>query len=257
MVPVLPSCRTRTPCTPSSSVTRPDGARVVEDGDAVLLGGPGQRRDEARPAAVALDGEAAPELEPAVDLERLSSPDRREAHALGAHPAQRLAAPLDENLDEIGVGAILGDAIHVVEELVLGVGAEVRLRDLVRGEVRHQRLEVVDAVVDATHGARGEAAVASRLLARRAFEHEHGHAMLPGCKRRTQGGVASAHHHYICRGWKHSRCAPDASRRSNAGETTRERRRISRRVSGTPALPLSRGSRGAILLGAGLAAEQE
>ena len=145
------------------------------------------------------------------------------------------AALLDQHLDQLGVGAVLGDAVHVVEELVLGIGAEVGLGDLLLGEVRHQRLEVVDAVVDAAHGAGGEAAVAPGLVLRRAFEHEHGDAVLRGRQRRTQGGVASAHDHHIRRGWKHAfRSAPDRKLEGRTrGRLHESRRRTSRRVCAT------------------------
>ena len=153
---------------------------------------------------MALDGEAAPELEPAVDLERLPAPDRREAHALAPHPAQRRPALLHQHLDQLRIGAVLGDAVHVVEELVLGIGAEVGLGDLLLGQVGHQGLQVVDAVVDAAHGAGREAAVAAGLVLRRALEHEHGDAMLRRRQRRTQGGIAPTNDHHIRRGWKHA-----------------------------------------------------
>src|SRR5262249_14439417 len=47
-----------------------------------------QRLDEPRPAARGLDGEPAPELELAADLERLPTVDRHETHALTTQPLQ-------------------------------------------------------------------------------------------------------------------------------------------------------------------------
>ena len=99
-----------------------------------------QRLDQARPAAHRLDRQAAPELELAADVERLAAPGRGEAHALLAHPLHRGKALLDQELGQVGIAAVLGDARHVVEELLFGVGAEVGARDLLVAEVRDQRL---------------------------------------------------------------------------------------------------------------------
>src|SRR5262249_10828353 len=57
-------------------------AGAVTDVDAALLRRLGQHVDEARAAADRFDGEAAPELELAFDLERLAAIDRNEAHPL-------------------------------------------------------------------------------------------------------------------------------------------------------------------------------
>ena len=102
----------------------------VADLDAALLGGFGEHVDEAGTAADRFHGEAAPELELAVDLERLPAVDRDEAHALLAHPVERVEALRDQKLDEIGIGAVLRHPRHVVEELVRGVGAEIGGVDL-------------------------------------------------------------------------------------------------------------------------------
>ena len=120
-------------------------ARAVPDLHAVLLRRPGPGLDQPFAAADGLDGEPAPELELAVDLERLPAVDRREADALAAHPQQRLEALLDQDLGQVGVAAVLRDAPHVVEELLLGVGAEVGARDLLVGQVGHQTAQVVHA----------------------------------------------------------------------------------------------------------------
>ena len=53
---------------------------------------------------------------------------------------------------EVGIGAVLRDPRHVVEELVLRVGAEIGGGDFLLGEVGHQLFDVVDAVVDDAHG---------------------------------------------------------------------------------------------------------
>src|SRR5262249_58202043 len=136
------------------------------------------------------------------------APDGCEPHPFGPHPAQRLAALSDQRFGQLWIGAVLSDAIHVVEELILGIRTKIGLGDLLLGEIRHERLEVLDAVVDAAHGAGGEAAIAAGLLLRRAFEHEHRHALLASCQRCTQGALAAAATHHITRGGKHPRWAP-------------------------------------------------
>src|SRR5262252_1285123 len=65
------------------------------------------------------------------------APDGCKPHALGPHPAQRLAALSDEHFAQLRIGAVLGDAIHVIEELIFGIRTKVRLGDLLLGEVRH------------------------------------------------------------------------------------------------------------------------
>ena len=92
----------------------------------------GEHLDQARAAADRLDREPAPELELAVDLERLPAIDRDEADALVAHPAEGVEALGDQELDQVGVGAVLRHPRHVVEELIGGVGAEIGVGDLLR-----------------------------------------------------------------------------------------------------------------------------
>ena len=144
-----------------------------------------------------LDREAAPELELAADVVGLPAPDRRELHALGMQPAHRVARAADQPVAQLAVGAVLRDAEHVVEELVAGVGAEIAARDLVRGEVRHDRGEVVDAVVDAAERAGGEARVAAHQLLGRALQHQHLGALLARGERRAERRIAGADHHHV------------------------------------------------------------
>jgi len=153
-------------------------AGAIGDDDIVLACDLGQRVHQSGPAAHGFDREAAPELEYAADLVGLPSPDRHEADALVAHPQHGRLAALDQNFAQVGIGAIFGDAAHVVEKLFLGVGAEVGLRNLLVGEIRHQRAQVIDAVIDAAERAGGEAAVAAGFIFRRALQHQHRHSLL-------------------------------------------------------------------------------
>ncbi|MND05803.1 hypothetical protein D3C83_268080 [compost metagenome] len=66
-----------------------------------------------------------------------------------------VVAVLHQDLAQVGIGPVLGDPRHVVEELLFGVGAEVA-RQLLRREIGRERLDVVRAVVDDPHQAFGE-----------------------------------------------------------------------------------------------------
>ncbi len=153
--------------------------------------------DEAGPAADGFDRQAAPELELAVDLERLPAVDRDEADALLAHPVERVEALRDQELDQVGIGAVLRHLRHVVEEFLGGVGAEVGLLDLLLGEVRDQRLDVVDAVIDHADRSGGEAAVTAGLVLWRRFQHHDLRALLLRRQRRAERRIAAAHHDHV------------------------------------------------------------
>ena len=174
-----------------------EGARRIPDVDALLLRGFGQRIDQPLATAPGLHRESAPELEAAVHLERLPAPDRNEAHAFRAHPRERLEAFRYQKLGEVGVAAVLRDATHIVEELVRGIGAEVRLCDLVVGEIGHERFQILHAVVYDAHRAGGEARVTAGLVRGRALEDQHACAMLARGERGAQRGVAAAHDDHI------------------------------------------------------------
>ncbi|MEZ5231690.1 MAG: hypothetical protein R2749_03140 [Acidimicrobiales bacterium] len=150
--------------------------------------------DEAFAAAPGLHGEAAPEREAAVDLERLAAVAGLEADALLLHPDHGGEAVADQEVDEVGVGPVLGDAGHVVEVLLGAVGAEVDVGALVLGEIGHELDEVVDAVEHDAHGAGGVAGVAAALRRRCRLDHEHRGALLPGGEGGAGGGVAGADH---------------------------------------------------------------
>jgi hypothetical protein len=83
------------------------GPGVVEHRDAVLLAAAVSEATRPGPPPWLSMVRPPPELEPAIDLERLPAPDGREAHALAPHPAQRVAALLDQHLDQFRIGAIL------------------------------------------------------------------------------------------------------------------------------------------------------
>jgi len=150
-----------------------EGARAVNHGYFVLECDLGERVNQAGPAAYGFNRQPAPELEHAVDLVGLPSPDRHEADTFVTHPQHGRLAALDQNFAQVRIGAIFGDAAHVVEKLFLGVGAEVGLRHLLVGEIRHQRAQILNAVINAAERTGGEPAVAAGLFRGRAFQHQH------------------------------------------------------------------------------------
>ena len=175
-------------------------ACAVSDGDVVFARDLGELIDQARPAAPGFDGKPAPELELAVDLVGLAAPDRHEAHALVVHPQHGFLAAGDQNLAQVGIGAVFGNAAHVVEEFLLRVGAEVGFGDFLVGQVRHQPAQVLDPVIDAAERAGGEAAVAAGFLFRRALQHEHGDTLLGGGECCAKRRIAGADDDHIRRG---------------------------------------------------------
>src|SRR5258708_38489863 len=95
------------------------------------------------------------------------------------------------------MGAIRGPPRNVVEELVLRVRAEMGGGDLLVGQVRHQRPDVVDAVVDDADRPRREPAVAAGFALGRRLQHQHGRALLARRQRRTECRIAGAHHDHV------------------------------------------------------------
>ena len=154
-------------------VVREQGERrsLVVDGDARLRCGLVESADETRPAAPGLDREPAPEAEaPVLPPECLAAVARLKAHALPAHPRERGVAAGDELLNEVGVGAVLGESRHVVVVVGLGVGAEIGLRPARARRGRASARGANGAVEDRPHGAGGIAAVAAALVFRRGLQ---------------------------------------------------------------------------------------
>ncbi len=159
------------------------------------------------------DRQSAPELELAIDFESLPPIDRREADALAPHPLHRRLAACDQQFAQLRVRAVFGDATHVVKKLCLGIGAKIGVGDFLGGKIRHQRLEVVDTVVNAAKGAGGEAAVATGLRRRGALEHKYGRSALGRRQGGTQRRVTGANDHDIARlreGVRHQLVCPVA-----------------------------------------------
>ncbi len=180
-------------------------AGAVMDGDAVasrrlVLGG-----DETGPAAGGLDREPAPEARLVADLEGLTAIGREKFDPLAAQPDQRLETALDQQLREVGVAAILGDAAEIVVELLARIGAVIGARDFRLGELGDELLQILDAVVDGADGAGGEAAVAAALILGRALQHHHRGALLARRQRRRQRRIAGAHNHHVAAHFRHGR----------------------------------------------------
>ena len=129
-----------------------------------------------------LDRQAAPELELAVDLEGLPAVNWREANTLGTHPLQGRHGFGDQDFNEIGIASVLGDAPHIVEELLFRVGPKVGPLAFDIRQIRHQLPEIIDTVVHDAHRSGGEPGISTRLAFSRRFEHERGSALIPGRK---------------------------------------------------------------------------
>ncbi|MCY1434415.1 hypothetical protein D9M71_504750 [compost metagenome] len=165
--------------------------------DAAALGAAHQRLDQAQTAAGHLDGEAAPELVLAVDLERLAAVDRHEAHALAGHPAQGVEARADHGVEHFGIGAVLALRGQLAVEVVLGVAAEVAALYLAVEQVGHQLAQVVHPTVGDAEGAAGMRRVAAALLLGSALQQRHPRALLAGRQRGAQPRIAPADHYDV------------------------------------------------------------
>ncbi len=153
-------------------------ARAVDDLDPLAFGNRAELVDEPRPAAGDLDRQPAPELEAAIDLERLMTVGGVEADALRCIQTMvsRLLSII--SADQVGVGAVLGQPLHVLEELLAGVGAEVGVDLLVLIKIRDDTDEVIEVLVDEADHPAGEAAVAATQLLRRPLEDGDARALL-------------------------------------------------------------------------------
>lgn len=85
-----------------------DSPGLVAQGDPGPFGAGRQGVDQPEAASHRLDGQAAPEPEPAADLERLAVVGGGEAHRLRPHPLQGGEAAGDERLGQVRVTAGLG-----------------------------------------------------------------------------------------------------------------------------------------------------
>ena len=166
--------------------------RAVADIDSGSPGNPGVAVDQARTAAPGLQREPAPEAEAAVDLEGLAPVNRHEADALAVQPLHGLARFGDQPLAQVRVGAVAGQAEHVVVEALLRIVAEIGDGDLCFRQVRAQGADIVHAVVGEAEGPGGKARVAAVFRLGRALQHQHRHAGLARRQRRTEGGVPGA-----------------------------------------------------------------
>src|SRR5205814_6592499 len=108
-----------------------DSRRVVEHPDLLAVGAGGERLDQFLAAAPDMAGEPAPELEFAVNAKCLAAKAQLKAHALLAHPPGGVEASCDQDLAEVGVAAIFGEAPDIIEILLGGVGADIDILQFV------------------------------------------------------------------------------------------------------------------------------
>ena len=124
-------------------------------------------------------GQPAPELELAVDAKRLAAEPELKPHALLAHPHAGVEAAGDQDLGQVGVAAVFGQAADIVVILLGGVGADIDIGELVVADVGDQPREVVEAAIDDAEGAAGKGRIAAARSLGRDFQLQHRGAVLP------------------------------------------------------------------------------
>jgi hypothetical protein len=92
---------------------------------------------------------------------------------------------VDQDLGHVRVAAVLGQPAHIVEILLLGVGAEIDVPELGLVHVGDQSREVLAAVIDDAERAAGEGRVAGARLFGGDLQHQHPRPVLA----RRQGGA--------------------------------------------------------------------
>src|SRR5271165_1065262 len=155
-----------------------DRRGLVEHSDPVMRGARVQRLHQFLAAAPDMAGETAPEFELAVDPKRLPAEPELETDALAAHPHAGLEAIADQDLGHVRVAAELGEATHIVEILLLGVGPEIDVPEFGLVHVRDQLREILTAVIDDAKRAAGEGGVAAARLLGGDLQHQHPGAVL-------------------------------------------------------------------------------
>src|SRR5581483_1505409 len=160
------------------------------------------RLHETRSATPCLDSKATPELKLPVNLVRLATINWDETDTLLLHPPHGATATLHQKFAKVGISTIFRDPSHVVEELVFAVSAKVGIGNFLRSEVGHERLEVVDAVIDATKCSSGEMAVSTSFRFRCALKHQYRYAQFNRSVCRAERCVAGSDDNDICRVWE-------------------------------------------------------
>src|SRR5688572_21231066 len=100
------------------------------DRDAALLCFAVERREHFRSPAIDMQREPAPEFELAFDLVGLPPQSRVQLDAKPCHPFRGFEARSHQYFAKVRIGSIAGEFEHVVEILVLGIGAEIDGREL-------------------------------------------------------------------------------------------------------------------------------
>ncbi len=162
-----------------------DRRGLVQHRDPVMRGAGVQRLHQFLAAAPDMAGEPAPEFELAVDPERLPAEAELKTHPLAAHPHPSLEAAADQDLGHVRVAAVLGQPAHIVEILLLGVGAEIDVPELGLVHVGDQAREILAAVIDDAERAAGKRGVSAARLLGGDLQHQHAGTVLA----RRQGGA--------------------------------------------------------------------
>src|SRR5579872_1054626 len=169
-----------------------EGRGLVEHLDAFAGAARMERLHQLLAAAPDVACQAAPELEFAVDIERLAVEAELKPDTLFAHPAPGLKAAGDEEFGEVGVGAPFGEAADIVVILLGGIGADIDIAELMLADVGDELRQIVEAVIDDAERPAGKGRVAARRLLRRNLQHQHRGAVFLGAERGAGRRVAGA-----------------------------------------------------------------
>ena len=148
-------------------------------------------------------GQPAPELELAVDLERLAPEPQLKAHALLAHPQPGRVAPGDQDLGQVGVAAVFGEPPDIVVILLLGVGPDIDSGEFVVADVGDEAGQVVEPVIDDAPRPAGKRRIAAAPVLGRNLQHQHRGAALLRRQRRASRRIAGADDDHIMLGDVH------------------------------------------------------
>ncbi len=171
--------------------------------------GGGELIDKTRPAARDQERDSSPESEAAVDLERLVTVGGDESHAMTVmKPLPCLKRPVDHDRRQIRIGAELADSVHVLEELLRCVGAEVGVALFFFVEVWHKLEQVVEAVITCPDRSSRVPAISPALFIRRSFEDDDVRSALTSSQRGAQRGIPRANNNDVCVVFIHGNGSP-------------------------------------------------
>src|SRR5262249_18036280 len=181
----------------AAAMNEAKGGGVVEHWDARLVDRCMQPFDELRTATEQVTGKPTPELELAVNLERLPPKRRLEADALLLEPLCRGIAVGDEHLGQIRITAILSQPVHVIVVLLGRIGAKIDLCEVEITHIGGKRDQIIDTPEREAERAACECRIAATRFFRRGLQHGHAGAEFASLQGGVGGRIAGADYQYI------------------------------------------------------------